>query len=216
MVRETDDRLNGALLILGSVLGVLVMAVHPTARDITSATDASAAAHRGALIHGVALLAVPMIFIGLLGWSRRLGFSNLAVSAIVVYGFGSVALINAAIADGLVATRIIALSSTATDPSQHELLHQLGHYTGWWNQGFATFSVFADGAAILLWSIAMIRARVAREAGMFGVFVGVALIAGMASGHLVLNVHGYGAVILLQSIWMIWLGVAMMQRPQSA
>jgi hypothetical protein len=68
--------------------------------------------------------------------------------------------------------------------------------------------VIASSAAILLWSWAILaHARLSRVAGVFGAIIGVVVLAATTIGHLRLDVHGFGAVVLLQGFWLIAVGV---------
>ena len=71
-------------------------------------------------------------------------------------------------------------------------------------------------AAILLWSIAMRRTtEFTRALAWFGILAAVALMLGVASGHLQLDIHGFGAVMLSQAIWLCWTGVMLMRQPDT-
>jgi heme/copper-type cytochrome/quinol oxidase subunit 1 len=76
------DAPSGILLIAGAVTGVLVMAVHPTAHSLLEPGAFSRQAHLIGTVHGLALASVPILFLGLLGLTRRLGWSQLAVAAL--------------------------------------------------------------------------------------------------------------------------------------
>mgnify|MGYP003578002270 CR=1 FL=1 len=71
MERERDV-FSGATLIAGTAVFVLVMALHPNAHQILASADVGHAAHVNLLVHAVALLGVPVLFLGLLGLWRRL------------------------------------------------------------------------------------------------------------------------------------------------
>src|SRR5262245_56535108 len=114
---------SGVLLIAGALLGVAVMALHPTGHDLALARERFAAtASLNAIVHGVALLATPVVFLGLLGVARRLGWSDLAVAALVAWGFGVAAVIGAAVASGFVAPAVLRASLPADAASVSERL----------------------------------------------------------------------------------------------
>jgi hypothetical protein len=59
--------------------------------------------------------------------------------------------------------------------------------------------------AITLWSMAMRgHAAFPRGLSLLGICVGGGLAIGLFSGHLRLDVHGFGAVMIAQSIWTLW------------
>lgn len=201
------DVSSGILLIIGALAGVAVMALHPTAHRLMTGPDAARQTGINVLVHGVALAAVPVVFLGLLGASRRLGFPDLALAALVAWGFGAAAVISAAVASGFVAPAVIERLLEAQG-GERDVFHALLAYTGFLNQAFAKVYVTATSAAILLWSAAIVKdRRLARSAGIAGILVGAALLLGVLSGYLRLNVHGFGVVTLAQSAWLIWVGV---------
>ena len=209
------DVVSGSLLIAGSLALVLVMGFHPTAHDLLDREGFAHQAHAGVIVHGLALVAFPVLFLGLLGLSRHLGPSDLATAALVAYGFGGAAGSSAAVASGFVAPGVIENILGAQGGSR-EMHHALLEYTGLLNQGFAKVHVVASSAAILLWSWAILRSRrMARAAGVTGAIVGAGVLLGFFSGHLRLDVHGFGVVVLAQSAWLIWLGVLLCRGRQA-
>ena len=200
------DVFSGTLLIAGSLLGVLVMILHPTAHGMLSPETAHRVARLGIMVHGVALAAVPMLFLGLIGVSRRLGPSDLTTAALVVWGFGGAAVMSAAVASGFVAPPII--QHILSEGESSDVYHALLGYTGLVNQGFAKVNVVASAVAVVLWSAAIFRSRrFAPATGVAGVVVGAGILLGFFSGHLRLDVHGFGIVTFVQSAWLIWLGI---------
>ncbi|HEY2954123.1 MAG TPA: hypothetical protein VGK89_02600 [Candidatus Eisenbacteria bacterium] len=210
-----SDAASGILLIAGSAAGLFVMSHHPTAHQLLDREHLAHTARLNAHIHGIAIAAVPAVFLGLLGLARRLGPSHLTTAALVVYGLGSIALISAAVASGFVATPV-AERTLAAEGSAREIYHGLLWYTGRLNQGFAQVAVVASSVAILLWSGAIFAGgSISRAAGAGGALVGAGVLVAFYSGLLPLDVHGFGIVTLAQSAWQIWVG-ALLMRSQAA
>lgn len=203
----------GLLLIVGSLAMLLVMAFHPTAHDLAEQSGGFAReAHVNAVVHGLALAIMPAMFLGLLGLSRRLGHPDLSIAALVTFGFGIAAVTISAVASGFIAPAAMARALGAEGESR-ELYRALTWYSGAINQGFTKVYVAAAAVAILLWSAAMLRTgRLSRAAGVFGVLVGAGLLLVLLSGHLRLDVHGFGAVVLAQSAWLVWVGILLCRR----
>lgn len=209
------DVIGGTLLIAGSLANMLVMSLHPTGQQILHAPN-FAQAHLGVMVHSLALAATPIIFLGLLHLSRRLGPSDLTTAALVSYGFGGVAIMSAAVASGFVATGVFEQILTA-EAGSRDVYHALAGYTGLVNQGFAKVNVAASSVAILLWSTAVLTSRrFSRAAGVAGLVVGAGILVAFLSGHLILDVHGFGIVTYAQSGWMIWVGILLLLRGRSA
>jgi hypothetical protein len=65
-------------------------------------------------------------------------------------------------------------------------------------------------SATLLLSVSILRTRrLLRSAGVFGLLVATAALAGYASGRLGLDVRGFGLLTFAQSAWFVWVGVGL-------
>jgi hypothetical protein len=201
------DLLSGILLITGALTGMAVMVLHPTGRTMITHENFQSQGLLNMAVHGVALAAVPVLFLGLLGLSRRLGSTELTTAALVAYGFGAVAVMCAAVASGFIATPVI--EQILTGPAESRAVyHVLLSYTGLVNQGFAKVNVAASSVAVLLWSAAIWQGgRMPRAPGVVGGVIGAGVLLVLLSGYLRLDVHGFGIVTFAQSLWLIWLGV---------
>lgn len=206
---------SGMLLFAGSLAGVVVMGFHPTGHDLMRPEAFEHQARLNALLHGLALASLPVVFLGLLGLSRRLAFSELATAALVAHAFGAAAALSAAVASGFVAP-VFVERALAAEEGPGGMNHALLTLAGALNQGFAKVYVVATSAAILLWSLSILRSgRLGRAVAIAGIAVGAVLLALLLAGHLQLGVHGVGMVVFAQSAWMIWVGV-LLCRAQSA
>jgi hypothetical protein len=213
------DITSGLMLIAGSVAFLLVMGLHPTGHDIMEQGGSTGAAHRSVLVHGLALAAAPVLFLGLLGFSRRLGFDHLTTAALVIYGFGVVAVMQAAVASGFVATPLILRMSDAQG-TVRDALHAMMAYTHMTNQAFAMIHEVAFAAAILLWSAALLRSRdrlpMPLVTGIGGLAVGAGVLASLLSGRLHLDVRGMLILTFAKSLWMIWIGILLLRNSGQA
>src|SRR5262245_3928735 len=199
------ERAAGSFLIAGAAAGLVVMALHPTAHGLMNPDSGGHLARVNVMVHGLALAAMPMVFLGLLGLARRLGATDLTTAALVAYGWGLVAVMSAAVASGFVAPAVIErMAVNDTDSLPDSFLH----FTGLLNQGFAKVNAVGSSVGILLFSIAILRGnRLSRASGVFGAVVGVLIPLLIFVGHIRLDVHGFGAVLLAQGLWMLWVGV---------
>lgn len=202
------EPLGGALLILAALTGALVLALHPTGHDIMDPVSGATQARLGSLIHAVAIAGLPLGFLGFLALWRSLDRDDLGTGALVLWGFGGLAVLGAAVASGFVSGELLRRSAEAGAGAEADLWHQLATVSGLFNQGYAAVNVVAWASAILLWGVAMLRARPAMKApGVTGLVVAVLVLAGYGSGHLGLDVHGFGIITFVQSAWMLWVGV---------
>ncbi len=206
--RMTDERKSGLALIAGSVAGIITMGLHPTGQHVLTPGQVESMARMLVAVHGLALAGLPVLFLGAWGLSRHVGMDDrLAFAALVTYTFALVAVMNAAVFDGLVAPAVFRQMAEAA-PSSTDMWHMLLNYNFRQNQAFAQLYVAGSSVAITLWSISIIRSRtLARGVAIYGAVIAPITLIALLSGHLRLNVYGFGAVMLCQAIWFITVGV---------
>jgi hypothetical protein len=211
----TDDHKSGLALIAGMVGTIITMALHPTGHDLTAPGQLASMAQLNVAVHSLALVCIPILFLGVLGLTRRLDAPNrLALAALVFFGFAEVAVMIAATASGLIATGLI--HHIAADPGMADMWRAVLTLNGHLNQAFALIFVMASSVAIVLWSAAILKSRVfARWLGIYGCILGPLTVLAVLSGHLRLNVHGFGLVVLGQAVWFITAGVMLWRATET-
>jgi len=195
-----QERRAAVALLIGVALPLLIMGMHPTGGDITRGGARLVLINHW--VHGVALAAQPVVFLGLLGLWRSLR-SDVAAAALVLYGFGIVAILSAATLSGFVAPDIAA---------DRVLLG----YTYQLNQGFAKVSVAAIGASLMLWGVALWASRgFVRLPAAAGVIIGAVLALGVLTGWLHLSASGIVIVTLLQGVWIVLVAAHLLREGSS-
>jgi hypothetical protein len=204
MRRET---LGGGCMIAGAVMGMMTMAFHPTGGGHAALALA---------VHALAITAAPIAFYG--GWvlTRRLAAGGpLPELALAFYGLSVVATLLAATASGLMMPDLIARASGLQGEAR-ATAGAVMHYNYALNQAFATVLVAASSIAIGLWSMEIVRTGLMRRAArVLGCVAAAIALLALFSGHLMLDVHGFGAVVFAQSAWLITVG-AELRRTGSA
>lgn len=205
-----DDRVGGWALILGSLMTLVTMALHPTGADLLR--DYDTFAPRNILAHGLAIAAVPLSVFGWLALGRRLraaGARTEAELGIVTFALAAVAVLTAGVASGLVAP-MIAERILGAEAEDAAVLRMLFRYNGMVNQGFATVFVAASAAAMTIWSAGALRAGgLPRALAAFGLLVGLVLLGITVAGRLRLDVHHFGMIIGAQAAWTVGVGVVL-------
>jgi len=204
----TNDRVSGLALIVGSAGMIITMSLHPTGHDLLAPGQLAPIARLAVAVHALALMSMPVLFYGALGLAQHLGArERFSLAALVAYGFALVAGMNAAVFSGLVAPRL-ARNISESEPSAAEAWRIAFHFNGALNQGFAMVLVVASSLAILLWSVSMLRSAVlSRGVAIYGCILGPLTMIAVLSGHLRLDVHGFGLVVLGQTVWLIIVGM---------
>lgn len=198
-------------LILGSLGAVVTMLMHPDAHDMLGQPDDVARWNEMITVvaHSLALISFPVIFFGFLGFSRRIGLHRPVVSAaLIAYGFGGLAGTGAAVINGLVAPMMIRRINEADNPESQQLLHLILTNNALIGQSLTKVFVVATSIAIVGWSISLFKTnRFARVLAVAGCVIGTFGVLGILSGHLRLNVHGFGMLIFGQAFWISLAGV---------
>jgi hypothetical protein len=230
------DRAAAVALLAGSLVGLGVMTLHPTGRDAVRAAAAGLPQTRLTAVHVAGLLVQPLLLAGTLAVTRRLraapaaggsaAAGPLAVTAAVYFACASAAALVAATASGLVAPLALRDYAAAGGPARAAMLAALD-YTRLLNRSFARLDVLFTGAAVLLWSAAMLAARPRgprasatadalpawpRALAGYGLVLGVALAAGAGSGRLRMDVHGFGLAVVGQGVWLAGVAVCLWRR----
>src|SRR5207302_8141922 len=99
-----QERRAAIVLLIGVVAPLLIMGMHPTGGDITRGGARLVLINH--VVHGVALAAQPVVFLGLLGLWRSVR-SDVATAALVFYAFVIVAILSAATLSGFVAPDLV-------------------------------------------------------------------------------------------------------------
>ena len=211
-----DETLYGAALILSAVGMLATGAFHPTGHQLLASPEAIA--HVGLVnkvVHGMALGSVWLSFFGVVGLSRRLGLQRLDVTAaLAAFAMGVMALTCAAVTDGIVATEL-ANGLVGADEATRSGIMPLLRLCGLIASSMSRFDVAAVSVAMLLWSVAMMRTGFSRALSWVGVIIGAVGLLALFSGHLRMNVHDLIAMVVGQSIWTVWTGIALSRHRES-
>jgi hypothetical protein len=210
-----SGRVAGALIAAASLLSVVLMAHHPSVATPNIADAVAELARQATLtrqVHGGLIVLLGVLGLGFIELSRRLGIDRRTVQgALVAYAVGSGAMIGAALISGFIVPGLgvtyVAAPAADLEPLRYVLvLCRLG------NRTLAGFAVSAMSAAILLWSIELLRApRAAPIAGCLGVLVAVGPVALLAFGAMTLDVGGMTLVVVAQALWSLAVSVPLMR-----
>ena len=202
----TDDTKGGIALIAGSLAGIITMGFHPTVRDLSAPDQLASMTLLLIGVHALAVLSLPIMFLGAVALSRRVASPDrLAIAALVVYGFALTAVLVAAVVDGFVVPSLVREFMSAAPPTSEGWRIAL-YYNGFLNQGFARVFLVASSTSIVLWSVSILRNRtLAPSVAIYGILVGPVVIVAVVAG-LRLDPHGAGLLILCQSLWFIVVG----------
>jgi len=201
----------GWVLVVAAILATCFAMAHPHigSKDLSTVLRALA---RGAVfngwIHGALMALSAVLVAGFLGFSRRIGLDRPeVVLGMVAYAFGTVAMACAAAINGF-ALGIFAGRYAALRPEQANAVaasvNEIGSISGAW----AGIGAAATSAAIAAWSIRLLAFPGApRATGLFGGLLAAATLVLLASGTLIMNVHGFLLLVVSQSLWTVAVGL---------
>jgi hypothetical protein len=207
-----EGKVYGIVLII-SVLGFLVVALaHPTGHQALSSPERlEQVIFVTVLVHGVALVSIALSLLGLVGLSHRLGISRVEVTAaLIAFSLATVGVVCAALINGFVAPNL-GRWMLSEGESVQSLVGPLFRYNAMLNRAFANFHVVSGSAAILAWSVSMIRIAFGRPAGWLGIVIALGTVVALLGGPLQMDVHGMAIVVLSQGVWMAWVGVLLIR-----
>lgn len=208
------SKIYGIALIIGTWGGIVTMIFHPTGHDLLNQPDDIARRNEliAAAVHILAIISLPIVFFGLLGFCRRLGLENPLVSlGLIVYGFGGIAVMSAAVLSGLVGP-LLTRKILESDEAAQKILRAILMSNFQLNQGFTKVYVVAVAVAFMMWSILLLRnGRMMQITAIIGFVIGILSLLGIFSGHLKLDVHGFGLFTFAQSIWLILVAAFMIR-----
>jgi hypothetical protein len=217
------DRWGAGALILGSIVYIALMAVHPSHVGPPVIGHLSLSA----LVHGAATVINPLLAFGFLTITLRLGTNRpLPLLAFSFYLFSALIVLMASTMSGFVIPEIVHAGQNpprgpdgaVIDPEGLRVqLQSLANYTVWLNRSFAQVNVALFSIAIVLWSIAWpSRALTDWVVRILGFILGIGVLAWQLSGTLTLEAqHGALVVTLAHSLWTM-IAASLLLRPREA
>jgi hypothetical protein len=208
-------RAAGFTIGIATVVMVVFMVMHPTmhTHELSGFVDEMGhAAVLNGVVHGTLMGTIAVLFLGFLGFAGCLGMRSMMVRAgLVAYGIGTVGLINAALVNGFIVPALAA-KYTGVDHATLESLRPMLVLCHVVNGAFDVLGIVAFSAAVLAWSLVMLRrSGGVRAIGALGLVVSAAPCVLLLTGNLPMNVHGFGAFVLAQGAWYVAVAVLLVR-----
>jgi hypothetical protein len=210
----TYARAYGGLLLACAMLTVLGVVGHPTlvANDASSLLE-GLAGQRGPIVglHSILIALGLLQVVGFYGFSRLLGPARPLVAAgLILFGFGVLGLINAAVLNGFAAPAFAAMLEGAS-AAEAEMAAVALKLNWSHNQAWDGIGSMAWCGAILCWSLAMLRRRgLPRLVGLLGLAAALAIGGAIAGGLVRFNVGGFMATVAALAAWSIAVALLML------
>lgn len=207
---------HGWVIVLTAVANFGLMGLHPHAggQPLEMVQTLIRQGAYNSAVHGALMASYLVSIVGFLGLCHDLGRHRLSVQlAFVAYVASVFAAISAAVAAGFV-MRSIAIGYASAGPEQVDLITNALRVTGAFNFAWGRIWMVALSAAILLWSIALVRLPdvLPRLLGALGMLLGGLSISGLIAGSIGLNVSAVLAMIAAQTAWSIGIGILLIRK----
>jgi hypothetical protein len=211
-----SQRLGGLALILGAAGVIAVLAVHPHDTGFNlDRTAANRLADTVSYVHAGALVCVGLMLFGLATFSRLLGFERAsALAGLTTYAIGAAAIVSGAVVGGFgeaALTRGYASASAAAQP----MIRTVFRYNSILDDSFGSVFAYAASAAVLIWSLGLLREKGWRALGGFGAIAGLACLVGLTAMPSLKSFwafHVFLGSFALQMIWVAWTGVNLLLK----
>lgn len=203
------ERVGAAALLIGAAFTLAVGALHPSGHDVIHGGGGPVSAGSlGRWVHGAALAATALTFFGYLHLSNRLGLKRPLVQlALICFAMSAAATLIAATISGYVSTPMLERAAGEEGAHRAAFLTSAA-LAGRFNQGFALVEAAFAAAAVALWALAWTGrsagAWIMRALGLVG---GLGLLAGLFSGHLVMDMHGFLVRVVVLTAFAIGAGL---------
>lgn len=210
----TDNRKSGIALIVGSLGGILTMAIHPVAHGSLTAEQVEHLMSLSGVAHSLAMMSTLLLFLGACGLTQSIAKADrISFAAIVTFGFSCVAVLIATAVSGFIVPSIMDLMAHDVSAAAHEW-HIVTAGIFQINQAFARIYSVAASIAIILWSVSALRnGGLSRGVAIYGCIISPPIVLGIGIGHLRLDAHGMAAVVLGHAIWFVLVGSQLWSRP---
>ncbi len=207
-------RFSGTVLLVGAILSVAFMTLHPETTASTSAqaiteivreTDVSRLVHGGLIL--VIVLNMYAVSVFVCKTLRRNFFSRLGM---VFYEVGTFSLIGAAIISGFVIS-ILADRYSKLEQSAQVSFVDLAYLANAGNQALAKTGVIFLSAAILIWSLSLLtKSGLEWGAGVLGTLTGSIIVVAIVLGF-PLDVRGMTLVALGHAVFHMAIGICLLK-----
>jgi hypothetical protein len=200
------NKFSGISLIIGSVLLVATMVLHPSGGSIEHILNI-----KWIIIvsHSLAIFSLPFIAFGFWGLSSALATdSRMSILSFIIACFGLVAAMVAASINGLVLPMFLShVSAEGMDEKFIRLVTTYGHFI---NASMDFVLIAALALSIFLWSILIIRTgKFPKWIGYYGVLLMVAVTVAALANFNLIGLFGFRMVVFGVVGWIVSVGIKM-------
>lgn len=206
------EQKTGITLILGSVLLVVTMVLHPAGGNFEHLLKASKMI---VIAHSLAIVSMPVCLLGFWGLTKKLGTENfLSALAMAFMLMGLISGMCAAAINGLALPIYVNYYKDATAELIETIRHPL-RYGSSLNLAFDYIFIGAVCIAVTLWSIVVLQTKkLAAWLGYFGIALTIVSVNMMLSGFVFTSLYGFRLFVFGLVGWIVWGGILLVKQKQ--
>ncbi len=196
---------SGISLVFGAIIIVITMALHPSGGSIDHLSRISKLI---IVTHGLAIFSLPFIYFGFEGLSMKI-MDNWCISkfAFTILRFGLMAIMLAAVINGLVLPNFLAASTTSISGNQTTINFIL-EYGFALNEALDYVFIVSCCLAIGIFSILIIKnGHLPLWLGLFGVLMVISALVGGLTGVAYTSLIGFRIITFGLASWMVLVGI---------
>ncbi len=209
-MEEKLKKSTGISLGLGSLLITLTMILHPVGGNFQHIIQES---RNLIFTHSLAVFSVPFLQFGFYGLSKRLADkSKISTFALIIMSFGLVAVMLAALANGVVLP--LFLGQFAGNLQQDaSTLQVIAHYNFAFNKALDYVFIAACTLTIAMYSAMIVATGSLKKwLGYFGILIIIIAVVGLASGFAFTSLLGFRIFIFSIAGWVFAAAILLFKR----
>lgn len=209
-MKTSFQKFSGYSLIIGSIMMVLTMVLHPVGCNLDHIIKVSKLI---IVSHSLAIFSIPFIGFGFLGLSKSLETpTKMAYLGFMFIIFGLFAVMMAASINGLILP-MYALEFSNETGQKLEIVKLIIAYGSKFNKAMDYIFICGYSAAMLIWSVIIIQtSKLPRWIGFYGItLLGLTLIASIMKFNFI-SVWGFRFYIFGIVSWILVIGFMMLNR----
>jgi hypothetical protein len=204
-----DSKNAGLALLIGSFLLTVTMVLHPAGGSFEHLLKATKII---VISHAIAIVAMPVCYIGFKGLLQKLGKENLLSQLAMAFSiFGLIAGMLAGAVNGLALPIFINRFADA-DGATIEILKPILKYGMSINHALDYILIGMLCLSVLMWSIEIVKKkRLFVWLGCFGILITLTAVIMLVSGFVFVNLHGFRVFVFGLVAWIVWAGIALLK-----
>jgi hypothetical protein len=212
-IEQEFKRISGICLLLGSVLAILAMTIHPHGGDIEYIVKIKNVL---SFSHSIAIFCLPFVGFGFLGLTSLLQTkSKISTLAFIIFSFGLLAAMIAGTINGFTLPEFA--SSYSAKSNEISVVKKIVEYGRFINIPMAAIFIGATSLSIAMWSFLIIQTiHISKWKGYFGLAIIAFGLFGLFFNFNFTDLFGFRIFMMSLVSWIILIGISMVKKSQDS